>query len=172
MGPRQVIKAGIREAFGDVSFPNHMGIHAAIAMDDWISDPNILVEITEEKDVKGKWWEIPESEFKYMSLASCYFDAKSTEFYLPAFMTAVINDTCFPKYRCLLAWLEPGVNDEECAQYDYFKKQFANITGKKKASCITVLEYIRDHIDPKDYSGEKDVNELLSNEFWNQSANN
>ncbi len=101
MGPRQVIKAGIREAFGDVSFPNHMGIHAAIAMDDWISDPNILVEITEEKDVKGKWWEIPESEFKYMSLASCYFDAKSTEFYLPAFMSS--GDTLL-NYAMIVRW--------------------------------------------------------------------
>ena len=166
MRRRKAIINEIREAFGDVPFPSHMGIHATFAMDDWISDPNILAEITEEKDVKGKWWEIPESEFEYMSLASCYFDAKATEFYLPAFMTSVINDTCFAKYRCLLAWLEPGINDEECALYDLFKEQFANITGKKKASCIAVLKCIRDHIDPKDYSGEKDVNELLSHEFW------
>ncbi len=171
MGRVQTIKSQIIDAFGDVPFPEHLGIHAAIAMDDWISDPQKLIQITEEKDVKGKWWEIPEKEFKYMSLASCYFDAKATEFYLPAYMTAVLDDTCYPKYSCLQGWLTPGINDEECALYDYFKEQFAKITGKKKDACIAVVEYIRDHLDPKDHGSREDIREILNHEFWNQCAN-
>jgi len=172
MKQQQAIKDEIRRVFGDIPFPSHMGINAAIAMDDWISGPNVLAEITEEKDVKGKWWELPESEFKYMSLASCYFDSKATEFYLPAFMTAVINDTCFAKYRCLIGWLTLGENDDEYALYDYFKEQFSRIAGSKKISSIAVLKYIRSNIDPRDYSGERDVDELLAHEYWSQSANN
>ena len=169
MKHKQEIMDEIMEAFGDVPFPDHCGIHAAIAMDDWIDDPEVLAKITREQDVKGKWWEIPESEFEFISLALCYFDAKATEFYLPAFMMIAVKNPSYRNNKNLLIWLEPCRNKGDYDLYAHFKEKFSRISGKKKQSCITVLKYIRENLDPIDIlTSQEDVDAILSHEFWGQ----
>ena len=164
----QLIKNKLRETFGDVPFPYHCGMNAAIAKDDWISDPEELKNITRSKDVKGKWWEIPADEFILCSLASCYFDANATEFYLPAYMNIVIEDTTYKNYNTLISWLTPGENNSEYDFYDHFQSKFTNISGSKRIMCREVLEYVRSHLEPNDtYSGKK-IDQILAHEFWNK----
>jgi hypothetical protein len=44
----------VKVEFGSIAFPSHCGLRAAVAMDDWISDPCELRRITAEQDVKGE----------------------------------------------------------------------------------------------------------------------
>ena len=60
--------AKIRFAFGNIDFPYHCGWHAAIAKDDWISDPKDLLRITNTKDKKCKWWELSVDDLQHLSL--------------------------------------------------------------------------------------------------------
>ena len=163
---KEAIKKQIKDAFGDVPFPSHCGIKAAIAMDDWISDPDILREITAKKDVKGKWWEIPYEEFKYCSLAFCYLDAKGTEFYLPAYMTIVLDCMQRKDYNTLISWLKPDIDEEDSELLEYFCEQFANIGIDRKKSCVNVLKYIQNHADKADYCSKQEIDAILSHEFW------
>jgi len=156
----------IKEAFGDVKFPTHRGLHAAIAMDDWVDDPLELKKITDEKDFKGKWWEIPAKEFAKndFSLATCYFDEYGTEFYLPAFLIFVINDKTGLFYNRLVYWLLPSEEDE---LYDYFCNQFSKINASEKQVCIKVLKYIKQHLlDPRDIFLKQDIEHIINHEFW------
>ena len=101
----------IRFAFGFVDFPSHCGWHAAIAKDDWVSDPKELLKITNTRDKKCDWWELTIDDLKICSMAQCYLDSQGVAFYLPAYMTCVVKNTVRPNYCDLISWLEPGVND-------------------------------------------------------------
>lgn len=166
MDSKELLKSEIRRAFGDVDFPSHCGWNAAIAKDDWISDPEKLIQITNDSDIKGKWWEIPFTELKNCSLAQCYLDAKGVEFYLPAYMTGVIDDTSFKNYKALYIWLEPGINDSECNLYDYFCDNFKLINGSKKQVCIKVLGYLIYNLEPNDKYSKEEIEKILEHEFW------
>jgi hypothetical protein len=39
---KEQLKDEILAAFGSVPFPLHRGLHAAMAVDDWIEDENVL----------------------------------------------------------------------------------------------------------------------------------
>jgi hypothetical protein len=166
MGTVEKLKSRIREEFQDIPFPYHCGIQAALAMDDWVTDTNELQKITAERDVKGYWWEIPIKEFKYISLASCYFDYKNTEFYLPAFMTIVLNNLTYGDCNTLVSWLQPGENEPECNFYDHFIKNFSSITGEKKQVCIEVLKHIRANLPAEDWHLDKDLDVLFNSKYW------
>ncbi len=160
------IKSKIRFAFGDVEFPSHCGWHAAIAKDDWVSDPQTLIQITNKRDVKGAWWEIPYSGLTNCSMAQCYLDAKGVEFYLPAYMTGVIENVERPNYCHLISWLCPGKNSHECNLYDYFCENFSLITNSRREVCVVVLNYILDNLDATDRYSKKDIEHILNHRFW------
>jgi hypothetical protein len=155
--------------FGSIAFPSHCGLRAAVAMDDWISDPIELRRITTEQDVKGEWWEIPESELKSISLASCYLDAAGTQFYLPALLVNVLRH--LRHYAALVAWLTPLENEPDCALYDNFLAKFATLTEGQRGVCIDVLRYVASHTGPDDPWTKGKIEELLMHEYWQRSAN-
>jgi hypothetical protein len=157
--------------FGSVPFPSHRGLRAALAMDDWISEPNELQRITAEQDVKGEWWEIPESELKSISLASCYLDAAGTRFYLPALLVAVLKGMKYAHYNALVSWLKPMKNEPDCALYDYFVERFSALTEGHKELCVDVLRCVASRADPNDQSTKATIEELLVHEYWRESAN-
>src|SRR5688500_12495239 len=109
----------VKAEFGSIAFPSHCGLRAAVAMDDWISDPTELRRITAEQDANGEWWQIPESELKNISLASSYLDARGTQFYLPVLLAAVLRGLKYAHYGALVRWLTPMKNEPDCALYDY-----------------------------------------------------
>lgn len=166
----EILKVKIKKAFKDVEFPHHCGIRAAIAMDDWISDPSTLREITSTKDIKAQWWEIPGEEFNLISLAFCYFDSVNTEFYLPAYMVYVLENLSYANCNCLITWLTPRENDEECAFYDMFLENFSKIKASKKSACIEIIKYINENLPANDCNLINDIQKLLESEFWKESA--
>ncbi len=166
MDIEEQIKSQIRSAFGNVEFPNHCGWNAAIAKDSWVSDPDELLRITNIKDVKGSWWEVPFGSLANCSMAQCYLDARGVEFYLPAFMTGVIDNPIRKNYSSLISWLTPRENDEECNLYDYFCEKFALIDLPRKRVCIRVLKYIEENLEPTDPFSQEEIENILSHEFW------
>jgi len=160
----------VKAEFGSIPFPLHCGLRAAVAMDDWISDPSELRRITAEQDVKGEWWEIPESELKNISLASCYLDAAGTQFYLPALLVAVLRSLKYEHYAALVTWLTPLKNEPDCALYDHFLAKFATLTEGQKGVCMDVLRYVASRDDPKDPWTKEKIEELFAHEYWRTSA--
>nr|WP_154650928.1 DUF6714 family protein [Reinekea blandensis] len=131
-----------------------------------MSDPKVLLRITNSKDIKGKWWEIPFEKLENCSLAQCYLDARGVEFYLPAFMSGVVREPKRPCYCHLISWLTPGVNTSEAKLYDYFVRNFSFITGRRKTVCKEVLEYLLENLDPLDKYSDNEIRELLRHEYW------
>lgn len=80
------LKLGIEKAFNEVEFPEHRGIKAAEAMDDWVSDEDRLREITRRQDFHGPWQKVPIEHIRGNSLGFNYLDAKGVVYYLPAFL--------------------------------------------------------------------------------------
>ena len=154
--------------FGSLEFPSHCGLRAALAMDDWISDPSELRRITAEQDVKGEWWEIPESELKEISLASCYLDAAGTQFYLPALLVRVLRDRSYAYYSTLVRWLTPLADEPDCALYEHFVAKFSTLTDSQKDVCTAVLRYVGSRTDPNDPWTAGKIEEILTHEYWRE----
>lgn len=161
----------VKAEFGSIAFPSHCGLRAAIAMDDWISDLSELRRITAEQDVKGEWWEIPESELKNISLASCYLDASGTQFYLPALLVAVLRGLKHEHCAALVTWLTPLQNEPDCALYEHFVAKFTSLTQGQRGACMHVLRHVASQDDPKDPWTRQEIEELLRHEYWQASAN-
>ncbi|MBM0107761.1 hypothetical protein JM946_23700 [Steroidobacter sp. S1-65] len=139
-------------------------------MDDWISDPEELRRITAEQDVKGEWWQIPESELDNISLASSYLDALGTRFYLPALLVAVLRGMKYGHYAALVRWLTPPKNEPDCALYDYFVEKFSKLTAGQREACVAVLRYVAAQDNPKDPWTKQEIKVLLAHEYWLPSA--
>ena len=88
--PEQLLSE-IRRAFEDAAFPSHCGLHAACARDDWIHDEEQLRSITLRDDFVGDWWDVPDEHLLDCMMALSYLDREGMEFYLPAYMTAVVE---------------------------------------------------------------------------------
>ena len=161
----------VKSEFGSIAFPSHCGLRAAVAMDDWISDPSELRRITAEQDAKGEWWQTPESELKNISLASSYLDASGTQFYLPALLVAVLRGLKYEHYAALVRWLTPLKNEPDCALYDYFVEKFAKLTEGQRGICMAVLRYVASQDDPQDPWTREEIEVLLTHEYWRASAN-
>jgi hypothetical protein len=157
--------------FGSIVFPSHCGLRAAVAMDDWISDPIELRRITAEQDVKGEWWEIPESELKEISLASCYLDATGTQFYLPALLVKVLRDLSCAYCAALVRWLTPLADEPDCALYQHFLAKFAALTEGQKDVCTDVLRYVGARTNANDPWITDKIGEILTHEYWQEGAN-
>ena len=157
----------IYKVFGDVPFPKHCGWNAAIAMDDWIDDPVELKKITDEKDVKGKWWNISQEELHNCSIAQCYLDKYGVEFYLPAYLIIVLNDPTNIKERDLIYWLLPPNKNSDHDLYSYFLERFSRIDKPRKDICIQVIAYLKNYsLNTRDIFLMKDIETILNHDFW------
>ena len=138
-------------------------------MDDWIEDEAVLREITRTKDVHGEWWDIPVTELCQCMLAQSYLDAHGIEFYLPAYMVAVLQSPeAFDGPRKSSAWqvtdlLDPNTEVPELR--DYFLLRFSRIVGGRKDVCRTFLQYMSTSTLYDDHAC-KIAKEALAHEFW------
>jgi hypothetical protein len=136
-----MLQTRIREEFAQVPFPEHCGLHAAVAKDDWIDDEKTLREITLNKDYVGEWWNVPIEHLVECMMALSYFDASGMEYYLPAYMNAIVsNPEAFdvPRKKSsswqVVYTMLPDTEDPELVQH--FHEQFNNIQGGKRQVVI------------------------------------
>ncbi len=162
-------------AFGSVSFPDHCGLHAAVAKDDWIQDDKILREITKDKDFNGEWWDVPKDHLLKCMMALSYLDDLGMEYYLPAYMKSIIeipfeydkSGIYSRSWQIIFSFVPPDESDY--VLHDHFQSQFKQINGIKKQSCRDFLYYIR---NCKLYSDEAQqlAEEGLSNVYWTNNS--
>lgn len=164
----------ILSAFGSIPFPLHRGLHAAMAMDDWIEDEETLKQITAEKDYIGEWWNIPKSDLRSCMMALCYLDAHGIEFYLPAYMLAIISaPTTFdiPHIKSSswqVVWhLLPPDNDLNWTkeEIDWFYEQLSRIQGDKKRAVHSFLMYISSR-EEYDEHARSIASKALQHGYW------
>lgn len=169
----------IREEFTDVPFPSHCGLHAAVAKDDWISDESTLREITNQKDYFGNWWDVPRNHLRQCMTALSYLDAAGLEFYLPAYMVAVVEAPelfDIPRIRSsswqvLYTMCPPGEEDQEGGggeMLQHFYDRFSKIRDGKKHACRDFLQYLAGCTSYCGHAREI-AEEALTHEFWSVS---
>lgn len=163
----------IKDAFGIVPFPLHCGLHAALKMSDWVTDKSELMTITHSKDYLGDWWNVPESHLHKCMIALSYLDSAAMEFYLPAYMKAVIeNPITFDKPRVrssswqVISTMEPDKDNPELLEYFY--ERFARIQGKKWKACREFLQYVSSN-PCYDEHARTIAKEALCHAFWTEN---
>lgn len=160
----------IRDEFGRVPFPYHRGLCAAMAMDDWVTDVKILEEITRAKDFVGEWWEVPVEELTSCMLAHSYLDDHGIEFYLPAYMVAVLErPLAFDRPGRSSAWqliyLMCFDKDKPMELREHFRATFSRIVGGRKQACRDFLRFVAASSSYNEHANQL-AKEALSSEFW------
>lgn len=167
------LQKSIFKAFGSVSFPSHLGLHAAKAMDDWIEDKEILKQITKENDYEGEWWDVPKEDLHSCMKDLDYLDAHGFEFYLPAYMTGIISDPIAfdePKKRSsswqiIFSLLSPHNADTTKEDIKYFENKLSRINGSKKAVVRDFLVFIERSKEYNDHARSL-ATEALQQDYW------
>ncbi len=169
---REALKLEIHNAFGDVEFPKHCGIRAAILRDNWVNDKDLLAKETKAKDYCGHWWDVPEEHISGQSLAFNYLDAEGVEFYLPAYMTLAINKPVYKNLITLAYELTPSeeTGPDDKGLYDHFCKKYSNITGLKREVTIKFMQFLIESLNEctgliPEWEGQ-DVEKALSHVYW------
>lgn len=160
----------IKIAFASVSFPSHCGLHAAIAKDDWVGDESILRDITLREDCNGKWWDVPKTHLHQCMMALSYLDALGMAFYLPAYMTAILEEpeefdrtgVRSSSWQVVHTMLP---NSEDLELKKYFLEQFCAIDGAMKRVCVEFLAYVA-ACHSYDEHAREIAKEALSHDFW------
>ncbi len=168
--PKSLIRK-IHDEFGSVPCPSHCGLHAALTLDDCISDGYELREITQREDYIGEWWDVPKEHLLQCMMALSYLDEAGIDFYLPAYMKVVIeNPKLFDEpgirsnsWRIVYAMLPDSSFDSELQQH--FTEQFSRIHGGKKRVCREFLQHINKCKDYDEYASHL-AKKALSHRFW------
>ena len=140
-----------------------------MAKDDWIEDQVKLKEITRSKDYIGHWWEVPLEQLLSCRLALSYLDADGIEFYLPAYMVAVVeHPIAFDRPQVSSSWeivhlMTPDNNNQELRAY--FHERFSKIIGGKRRACRDFLVYVSASSHYDEYASHLAKDALTSN-FW------
>jgi hypothetical protein len=165
MLPSNDLVAQIKEAFQDAIFPSHLGLHAGLAKDKWIKDPETLKQITKEKDYWGDWWDVPYEHLeKCGALALNYLDPVGIYFYFPAFMLMAIQEKTPKSLIPVLIAMDPNpFKDEE--SYQYFCGKFKLFGNKKKQLCRDFLCFMKT-IHAGQTGLIKSIDRILESNFW------
>ena len=160
----------IRKEFGPIPFPLHCGLHAAVAKDDWVDDEDELRSITQSSDYIGEWWDVPLEHLLKCKMALSYLDSAGMEFYLPAYMIAVLeHPTGFDKARVISSSWQiiftfiPDADDLELQAY--FHERFSRIVDGKKGVCRDFLKYVAEG-GAHDLHAKELASEALANGYW------
>ena len=166
------LKKEIIEAFKDVSFPSHCGIHAAEAIDDRVSDPIELRKITKKMDFSGKWWDIPEEHISGNSLGFNYLDSEGVLYYLPAFMLLAIEKPIYKNLHTLAWELSPTVELEpdDKGLYKHFREKFSKITGNKRIVCIKFMHFLKEKLSTISALDAEDIEKAIKHEYWQKNS--
>ena len=162
----------IRSAFEDAIFPSHCGLHAACARDDWIDDEEQLRRITLRDDFVGDWWDVPDEHLLDCMMALSYLDKEGMKFYLPAYMTAVVerpeqydSASRSSSWQVVFTLLPPSQDNEPLLR-DRFKMLFDGFDSSKRNVVRKFLNYVCAsdlyNTHAREISGE-----CLSEGFWN-----
>ena len=160
-----ILKEHIRSAFLDARFPEHCGVNAARARDEWVSDKRVLRRLTRKNDYRGPWWNVPDEHLNN-SLGFNYLDPRGFEFYLPALMTLAINK---PSYGVLsiLAWeLNPAKHDDDAEIYKHFKWRLSRIRGAKREACVSFLSYLSCLLQQFSAEDATGIAKAIEHPFW------
>ena len=159
----------IRKEFACVPFPSHCGLHAAMAQDDWVDDEDVLAAITRREDLVGDWWDVPIDHLQRCMMALSYLDADGMAFYLPAYMTALIERperfdgrTQSSSWQVVHAML-PDRKDPELDRY--FLSRFSSIDGGRRRVCREFLAHVSGG-DAYNEHAREIAQEALAHEFW------
>lgn len=152
----------IRKQFGSIPFPLHCGLHAAMAKDDWICDEDELRRITQRSDYIGEWWDVPFDHLLRCQTALCYLDCAGMEFYLPAYMVAVLQQPPSCSSQIIFTFL-PDADDPEL--HEYFLEQFSRIVDGKKRVCRDFLQHVAECGSYFPHVREP-ASEALANGYW------
>ena len=174
MKSAEAVSQGIRKEFAGVSFPFHRGLHAAMAMDNWTEDEKTLRRIAQQEDYIGEWWDVPKEHLHQCMMALSYLDAFGVEFYLPAYMNAVVEDPkAFdePRVRSsswqVVHTMLPDKEDQELTHH--FCDRFSRIRGGKKRVCREFLQYIA-NCGAYNEHARQIAKEALNHEFWSSNS--
>ena len=170
MRTAESICGDIKIAFAGVSFPSHCGLHAAMAKDDWVDDERTLRDITLREDFNGEWWDVPRAHLHQCMMALSYLDAPGMTFYLPAYMTAILEEpdefdragVRSSSWQVVYTMLP---NSEEPDLEKYFLEQFSAIGGAMKRVCVEFLAYVAACRSYDEHAREI-AKEALAHEFW------
>lgn len=160
-----VIKA-IKEAFGSVSFPNHMGLRAAKAVDGWISDKDVLARITREEDIIADWWDIPNAELDQCTLGLSYLDSEGIDFYLPAYMCRHVKTPTKGKFPFVIMIMDPNIIWSEPPLRELFESRFSKINSAKKLACRLFLERMKERYSESVTGRIGQIDGVLEHSFW------
>jgi hypothetical protein len=103
-------------------------------------------------------------------MALCYLDDQGMEFYLPAYMLAIISEpTCFDSKTRSSSWqvlytFLPRDDNPELA--DYFYCQLSRIQGNKKKAVHDFLTYIESREEYNEHA-RGIASEALKHDYWN-----
>ncbi|MGX5175287.1 DUF6714 family protein [Aliikangiella sp. IMCC44653] len=155
----------IKNSFNDVAFPSHLGLHAALAKDNWIKDVEQLKKITLVQDFNGDWIDVPEEHLeKGWSLAPTYLDSVGVAYYLPAYMVRALNEPTPKKLSTVLTFVDPTpYRGNEL--YNHFCERFSLFGLRKKKACKNFLIYMKSLLQQAQKSTSI-IDEILSHEFW------
>ncbi len=158
----------IKQAFQDAIFPSHLGLHAALAMDSWIKDPEKLKKITKEKDYWGNWWDVPYKHLeKCGDIALNYLDYTGVYFYLPAFMLRAIQEKTPKSLIPLIIFMNPNPFEGDKELYLYFCEHFKLFDNNKKKICMDFLRFMK--IVHAEQAGLLEgIDEILESGFWKE----
>jgi hypothetical protein len=164
------ICSDIKIAFAGVPFPSHGSLHAAMAKDDWVDDENTLRDITLRDDFNGEWWDVPRAHLHQCMMALSYLDAQGMAFYLPAYMSAILEEPEEFDRRGVKSssWqvihtMLPNNEDRELEKY--FLEQFSAFDGAMKRVCVEFLAYVAT-CSAYDEHARQIAKEALAHEFW------
>ncbi|WP_298609166.1 DUF6714 family protein [uncultured Thiothrix sp.] len=176
------LQNSIFTAFGSIPFPR-FGLKAARALDDWITDEDVLTKITLETDIHGEWWEIPAIELEtYAYDAMCYLEPDGMLFYIPAYLNNALNTLKYSALMTLIFWMTPwkreNSEDEEHFQemYSYFCSKFSKFTNTQKQVCKSVLSYFVENSNAMKVDefftnqALQEIQAILRHDYWKVSV--
>ncbi len=140
-----------------------------MAQDNWVEDEELLAEITRREDFVGQWWNVPIEHLRTCMMALSYLDAHGIAFYLPAYMTALVerpedfeSATRSSSWQVVVTMLPPDKNSK---LEQYFLSRFSSLDGGKKRVSREFLAYLADH-DAYHEHARQTAKEALAHEFW------
>lgn len=159
----------IQRNFANVEFPTHLGLKAAEAIDEWVTDKKTLALLTKEKDFHGPWWEVPNSHLREGSLGLNYLDSKGFIFYLPAYMSLAIKEPSYVNFYSLISELNPIYEGEYVDLYVHFCQKLSLLDKAQRQSVKNFMRFMTEELMlmiPLPTGEISDLYKSLNHEYW------
>lgn len=158
------LSAKLRKVFSDSKYPEHLTLRAAEKMDDWIDDPQELASLSKTLDEQMDWWSLDTSLLKSHTLALSYLDCIGVRFYLPAYLTMLLNRDGLKCARDVSHLVLPPTNSGPLSTY--FTERFALFNTDQKQVCIKVFSELAAVLHAEDPNASNEFAEAAASGFW------